>query len=77
MDCNKMEDRAHLARDYLRRHFPEMEGAELATGQASDMVTVYTFRKSFTTPDGVRLARLVRISIDQEGKVVKVVTSKA
>lgn len=65
-----------VAKQYVRDHFPEIGGIEPTVSSATKEVTLYTFRKALKTSDGATISKLVRISINQEGKIIKVNVSK-
>ncbi len=65
--------------------FPEMTGAEPAVsekgargkgGPGNASIFVLTFQKNIPLPDGGRLTRVVRVTIGQEGEVIKLTSSK-
>jgi hypothetical protein len=72
------------AKRIVRAEFPEMAGAEptisekgaraKAVSEAS--VFVLTFQKNIPLPDGGRLKRTVRVTMGQEGEVIKLSSSK-
>ncbi|MDP2727559.1 MAG: hypothetical protein Q8P59_08440 [Dehalococcoidia bacterium] len=71
-----MQDNISLAKEYIRNHFPEMRDVEPTMSQPAPEITVFTFRKTFSTPDGAQLQQMARVYINDDGKVLKMVTSK-
>lgn len=71
-----MQDKALPAVEYVRQHFPEMGDVEPSSSEPAPGITVFTFRNSFETPDGARLAQVVRVTIGDDGKIIKVASSK-
>jgi hypothetical protein len=73
------------AKKIVRAEFPEMAGTEPAileknvqgkSGPSSKSVFVLTFQKTIPLQDGVHLTRVVRVTMGQTGKVIKVSSSK-
>ena len=72
------------AKKLVRAEFPEMAGAEPSIDQnkarskdgTARSVFVLTFKKSIPLPDGGQLRRVVRVTMDQEGEVIKLSASK-
>jgi hypothetical protein len=72
------------AKEIVRAEFPEMAGAEPTIsekaaqrkGGQSRSVFVLTFQKDIPLQDGVRLKRVVRVTMDEAGEVLKLSTSK-
>ena len=72
------------AKKLVRAEFPEMAGAEPSIdpnkARSKDgtarSVFVLTFKKSIPLPDGEQLRRVVRVTMDQEGEVIKLSASK-
>lgn len=62
--------------------FPEMDGVEPDVyprrihGKGVASLHVLTFHKSISLPDGGRLARVVRVTLDESGEIVRVSCSK-
>lgn len=71
-----MQDKLLLAKEYVRQHFPEMRETEPTASEPAPGITVFSFRKTFETPDGARLSQTVRVTLDQDGKVIKATSSK-
>ncbi len=71
-----MPDPLLSAKDHVRRHFPELAGAEPKSSQSAPGVTVFTFRKPFTTADGASLPLVVRVTVADDGRVLKAVSSR-
>jgi hypothetical protein len=81
---SKIDPRAIArAKSVVRERFPEMAGVEptvstrgaVSKGGAG-ATHVLTFRKDVPLPDGKHLARLVRVTIDARGEIVKLASSK-
>ena len=73
------------AKRAVRREFPEMAGAEptVATRKGhskspsgADTRYIMTFKKRVPLPGGKSIARTVRITMNQAGKIVKLTSSK-
>lgn len=73
------------AKRAVRREFPEMAGAEptvsMRKGQSKSTSGngtryVMTFKKKVPLPGGKSIARTVRVTMDQAGKIVKLTSSK-
>jgi hypothetical protein len=73
------------AKRIVGTEFPEMTGAEPAIsergarskgGAGDEAVFVLTFQKHIPLPNGGRLARVVRVTMGQEGEVIKLSSSK-
>lgn len=76
MESQEVQDQLLLATEYVRRHYPEMADVEPTRSHPAPGVTVFTFRKTFTTPDGAQLAQVVQVSVSDDGRVLKAVVSK-
>lgn len=78
------------AKKIVREKFPEMSGVEPAVGRRRSVSKgagprgnvsrsghyVLTFEKEITLPGGRSLKRLVRVTMDESGEVVKLTSSK-
>jgi hypothetical protein len=72
------------AKSIVRAECPEMTGAEPTVSEKASQpkgvqagaIFVLTFQKSIPLPDGGHLARTVRVTMSQEGKVLKLSSSK-
>lgn len=71
-----MQDQLLRAREYVRRHYPEVAEAEPTAAQPAPGITVFTFRKTFSTPDGAQLSKVVRVTVAEDGTITKAVASK-
>lgn len=75
-----MDDRltAQLAaaREVVRARFPELAAVEPSVSRVADGAAVFGFRGSFRAADGAALVRLVRVTVDARGNVVKVSSSR-
>ena len=75
-----MDDRlaAQLAaaRAVVRARFPELAAVEPSVSHQADGGAVFAFRGRFRAADGVELMRLVRVTVDDRGNVVKVSASR-
>ncbi len=68
----------------VRQRFPEMAGVEPkvsakqahAKSKKSGPLYLLTFQKTIALPDGGRMTRVVRVTVDQEGEVLKVTSSR-
>jgi len=76
---------ASKAKKIVRERFPEMSGTEptVSTRQARSKgaksrgtLYVFTFKKGIYLPGGGHMTRVVRVTMDQAGKVTKVTSSK-
>jgi len=71
-------NRRARARRYVNRHFPALRDVEplhSTRDHGGAKLHVYTFKKEFAVQGGT-LLRVVRVSVDAEGKIVKAVSSK-
>lgn len=73
------------AKRAVRREFPEMAGAEPTVStrkgrskstSGADTRYIMTFKKRVPLPGGKTIARTVRVTMDQSGKIVKLTSSK-
>lgn len=73
------------AKETVRKKFPEMTGIKPTVsarkagskgGKGTETLYVLTFQKSILLEDGGHLMRVVRITMDQRGKIIKLTTSK-
>ena len=71
-----MQDQLLRAQEYMRRYHPELADTEPAASQPAPGVTIFTFRKVFSTPDGAQLSQVVRVTVGEDGTVLKAVASK-
>ncbi|MDP2935525.1 MAG: hypothetical protein Q8O86_03440 [Dehalococcoidia bacterium] len=71
-----MPDLLLKAQEYVRRHHPELTDVEPTAAQPSPGITVFTFRKEFATPDGYKITLAVRVTVGDDGTVLKAVTSR-
>jgi hypothetical protein len=77
-------DQKYIARakKAAREAFPEMAGVEPSVstrkvhGKGGTSLHVLTFQKSVSLPDGGHLARVVRVTLDEQGEIVKVSSSR-
>lgn len=65
------------ARRYVRQHFPEMQGMK-CSGMPAPVAGTYivTARRQHTTQDGRTIERIVRVTLDERGSVLRATTSK-
>lgn len=66
------------ATSYVRRHFPSLRDVEpvhTTRRHEGAKLQVYTFKRKFAVQGGT-LSRIVRIFVNEEGKIVKAVSSK-
>jgi hypothetical protein len=66
------------AKSHVEGHFPSMRDVEPTHStrrQGEAMLHVYTFKKKFTVEGGT-LSQVIRVFVDEAGKVVKAVSSK-
>jgi len=71
-----MHDLLLRAKEYVRHHYPEVADDEPTAAQPAPGITVFTFRKAFSTPDGAKLSQVVRVTLAEDGTVLKAVSSK-
>jgi len=70
------------AKKAAREAAPEMAGVEpsistrVAHGKSGATVHILTFQKEMRLPDGARLKRVVRVTMDEQGEILKVSSSK-
>ena len=65
------------ARRYVREHFPEMRGMR-CSGAPAPVPGKYivTARRRQTTQDGQSIERIVRVTLDADGTVLRATVSK-
>jgi hypothetical protein len=61
--------------DHVYAAFPDMKGSR-PTMKQNGQVRVFTFAKTLSDGSGPALKQIVRVSVDQSGKVLKVVASR-
>jgi hypothetical protein len=62
--------------DAVYRRFPHLAGARPTAACVGDR-WIYTFDRSVpTAPGGPKIRQIVRVTVDAEGRVVKVVASR-
>lgn len=73
------------AKEIVSRKFPEIAGTEPTVstrkarckgGEGTETLYVLTFQKGILLEDGGRLMRVVRVTMDQRGKMIKLTSSK-
>ncbi len=65
------------ARRYVRDHFPDMQGMRCSGESAPvDNTFIVTARRPQPTADGKTIERIVRVTLNADGKVLSVKTSK-
>ncbi len=70
------------AKKAAREAAPEMADVEptistrVAHGKSGATVHILTFQKKVALPDGVCLKRVVRVTMDERGEIIKVSSSK-
>jgi len=75
----------HVSQD-IYRQFPEMKGvnpkvraqpgAKNSGGGAQGSAYLLTFETHTSLANGAKLARLVRVTVDSNGKILKITTSR-
>ncbi len=68
--------RIESAKQVIRSRFPELADEEPTLQEMSPTAAVLTFRKALIAEDGAEIAQVVRVTVDQNGQVLKVVTSR-
>jgi hypothetical protein len=65
------------ARKYVRTHFPEMQGMR-CTGEPAPVAGKYivTARRNQPTTDGNMIERIIRVTLDADGNVLRTSVSK-
>ena len=65
------------ARRYVRTHFPDMQGMR-CTGEPAPIAGKYivTARRSQPTADGRTIERIIRVTLDADGNVLRTSASK-
>lgn len=65
------------ARRYVRQHFPDMQGMR-CTGEPAPVENRYivTARRTQATADGRTIERVVRVTLDGNGNVLRASASK-
>jgi len=74
----RQANKRQRAKRYVSRHFPALRDVEPVHSTRSHKGTkldVYTFKKEFSVEGGT-LVRVVRVSVDAEGKIAKAVSSR-
>jgi hypothetical protein len=61
--------------DHVYSAFPDMKGARPSMKQAGE-VRVFTFAKTLSEGMGPALKQIIKVSVDPQGKVLKVVASR-
>ncbi|MDP9310965.1 MAG: hypothetical protein M3R24_08750 [Chloroflexota bacterium] len=65
------------ARRYVRTHFPEMQGMRCTSAPAPVAGKyIVTARHKQPTADGKTIERIVRVTLDADGKVLRASASK-
>lgn len=75
----------HISQD-IYRQFPEMKGVDPKVRSQSDSKNksdhsqspsyLLTFQTHTSLSNGMKIARLVRVTVDQNGKIIKISTSR-
>ena len=60
------------AKDLIKRRYPELAGVEPIVATLDNSARVLTFRKELPTPNGASIRRIVRVTIDAQGNIIKV-----
>jgi hypothetical protein len=63
-------------KDLVGRRYPELADVEPAVAVLDNGSQVVTFRKALATPDGATIRRVVRVTVDAQGNVLKVNESR-
>ncbi len=58
------------------RKFPEVAGKRPVKHDQPNGQTLLVFKGSGTTPDGKKIARTIRVLVNDEGKIIKMTTSR-
>ncbi len=69
-------DKLAAAKEVLKSRFPEMADTEPSITDTEYATTIFTFKKTFQTPDGTELPRVVRITLNHSGNVFKIASSR-
>lgn len=77
-------DSHHIAKAKRKVYaqFPELKGTEpeISTrptpGKANSELLILTFKRELPLPDGGSLTRVVRATVNQDGEVVKITSSR-
>lgn len=65
------------ARRYVRQNFPDMEGMRCSGAPApAPNMYIVTARRRQATADGRMIERIVRVTLDAQGKVLRASASK-
>lgn len=59
-------------KDLIKRRYPELADVEPTIAVLDNSAQVLTFRKELQAPDGVAIRRIVRVTIDTQGNIVKI-----
>lgn len=68
-------------KDIVYEKYPEMEDVEPSVStkkvqEESLEVYVLTFQRAISLPDGAQLDRAVHVTMDEEGEIIKITSSK-
>ena len=58
------------------RQFPEVDGVHPSQQEQANGQTLLLFKASITTADGKRMQRTVRAVVSENGKILKLTTSR-
>lgn len=64
------------ARRYVRERYPEMDGMRCTAQEAAAGRYIVTARRRQATEDGRSIERIVRVTLDEGGKVLRASSSK-
>ena len=64
------------ARRYVRQHYPDMDGMRCTGEEAATGRYIVTARRHQATEDGRSIERIVRVTLDEGGKVLRASSSK-
>ncbi len=58
------------------RRFPEMAGIEPAVSPLPNANQLFTFKVQSAAEDGAPISRIVKVTVDQKGNLLKVTSSR-
>ncbi len=70
-----MDKRISTARELMQLCFPEMADVEPSVTITEHSTTIFTYRKTFQTADGLDQPKVIRITLKNTGRVLKIASS--
>lgn len=60
----------------IYKQFPEMKGIQPIIKPQGNDITLLIFHNTFQTSNGQNIQRTVRVVVNQDGKIIKITTSR-